>query len=87
MMAAGDGGQMTRSHPFMTSYVVYGLTLGEKAGYPVRKDVLSKGISSIKTQLKDKNIEATTRAYMLYALSYAENKDTKLFEEQFQIIK
>jgi len=74
------------THPFMTSYVVYGLTLGEKVGYSVRKDVLSKGITSIKTQLKNKDIEATTRAYMLYALSYAENKDTKLFEEQFQLL-
>lgn len=75
-----------QSHPFMTSYVIYGLTLGDKAGYPVKKDVLSKGITAIKTQLKDKNVDATTRAYMLYSLSYAENKDTKLFEEQFQIL-
>ncbi|MCC6864673.1 MAG: carboxypeptidase regulatory-like domain-containing protein [Ignavibacteria bacterium] len=75
-----------QSHPFMTSYVIYGLTLGEKAGYPVKNTVLSKGITSLKTMLKDKNIDATTRAYMLYALSYAENKDTKLFEEQMQLI-
>ncbi len=75
-----------QSQPFMTAYVIYGLILGEKAGYPVRKDVLTKGIASLKTLLKDKNIDATTRAYMLYALSYAENKDTKLFEEQFQLL-
>ncbi len=75
-----------QSHPFMTSYVIYGLTLGDKAGYNVKKDVLSKGVKAIKNQLKDRNIEATTRAYMLYALSYAENTDTKLFEEQLQIL-
>lgn len=75
-----------QSHPFMTSYVMYGLTLGDKAGYPVRKDVMSKGIKAIKEQLKDKNLEATTRAYMLYALSYADNKDTKIFEEQFRLL-
>lgn len=75
-----------QSHPFMTSYVVYGLTLGDKAGYPVRKDVYNKGIASIKAQLKDKNLEATTRAYMLYTLSFADGKDIKLFEEQFQIL-
>ncbi|MGH2575868.1 MAG: alpha-2-macroglobulin family protein, partial [Ignavibacteria bacterium] len=75
-----------QSHPFMTSYVIYGLALGQSAGYNVRKDVLNKGITVLKSQLKDKNIDATTRAYMLYSLSYVENKDTKLFEEQFQIL-
>jgi alpha-2-macroglobulin len=75
-----------QSQPFMTAYVVYGLTLGEKAGYPVRSDVYKKGITAIKTLLKNKDIDASTRAYMLYSLSYAEGKDTKLFEEQFQII-
>jgi hypothetical protein len=29
-------------------------------------------------------VDATTRAYMLYSLSFADNKDTKLFEEQFR---
>lgn len=75
-----------QTHAFMTSYVIYGLTLGEKAGYPVKKDVMKKGITSLKTQLKNKEIDPSTRAYMLYALSYAEGTDTKLFEEQFQIL-
>jgi uncharacterized protein YfaS (alpha-2-macroglobulin family) len=76
-----------QTHPFMTSYVVYGLTLGDKAGYPVRKDIYRKGIASLKSQLNDEKLEPTTRAYMLYTLSYADNKDTKLFEEQFIILK
>ena len=75
-----------QSQPFMTSYVVYGLTLGDKAGYPVRKDLYKKGITAIKTQLKNKEIDPSTRAYMLYALSYADGSDTKLFEEQLQIL-
>lgn len=75
-----------QSHPFMTAYVIYGLTLGNSAGYPVKQDVFKKGIASIKTQLKDGNIDASTRAYMLYSLSYAENKDTKLFEEQLELL-
>src|SRR4030095_1505108 len=75
-----------QSHPFMTSYVIYGLTLGNKAGYPVKQDVYKKGITSIKNQIKDKNIDATTRAYMLYSLSFADGTDTRLYEEQFQIL-
>jgi len=73
-----------QSQPFMTAYVVYGLTLGNNAGYPVRQDLYKKGIAAIKTQLKNADIDAPTRAYMLYALSYADGKDTKLFEEQLK---
>jgi uncharacterized protein YfaS (alpha-2-macroglobulin family) len=75
-----------QTHPFMTSYVIYGLALGEKAGYPVRKDILNKGISSLKSQLSNKEIDATTRAYMIYSLSYVDGKDTKIYEEQFKIL-
>jgi hypothetical protein len=70
----------------MTAYVVYGLTLGEKAGYPVRKDVYKKGVTAIKNQLKGTDMDASTRAYLLYSLSYAEGNDPKLFEEQFKIL-
>lgn len=85
-----DGGwgwwENDQTHPFMTSYVIYGLALGQAAGYNVRKDVLSKGVASLKTQLATKDIDPTTRAYMLYSLSYVETKDTKLFEDQFKIL-
>ncbi len=74
-----------QSHPFMTSYVVYGLALGNKSGHKVKQDVLKKGISSIKAQLVNE-LDATTRAYMLYSMSVAEDKDTKIYEEQFEKI-
>ncbi len=73
-----------QTHPFMTSYVIYGLSLGEAAGYPVHKDVMSKGIASLKSQLNNKEIDPTTRAYMMYTLSYVDKKDTKIYEEQFK---
>lgn len=75
-----------QSQPFMTAYVVYGLTLGDKAGYPMRKDLYKKGITALKNHLKDENLDAPTRAYLMYSLSYADGTDTKLFEEQFQMI-
>lgn len=75
-----------QTHPFMTSYVVYGLALAQNAGYEVRKDVLNNGTKSLKSQVSNKEIDPTTRAYMLYALSYVDNKDAKLFEDQFKIL-
>jgi len=75
-----------QTHPFMTSYVIYGLALGRAAGFEVKPDVLANGIKSLKEQLKNKELDATTRAYMLYSLSYAQNSDTKLFEEQLRIL-
>jgi hypothetical protein len=71
----------------MTSYVLYGLTLAKSAGYDVRQDVLSKGITSLKSQLGTSNLDATTRSYMIYTLSFADTKDIKLFKEQFKILE
>jgi uncharacterized protein YfaS (alpha-2-macroglobulin family) len=74
------------SNPFMTAYVIYGLTLGNNAGYPVKKDIYKKGIKALVNQLNNKELDAATRAYMLYSLSFTEGKDIKLFEEQFKIL-
>lgn len=73
-----------QTNPFMTSYVIYGLALARSAGYEPKADVLNKGINSLKTQLKQTDLDQTTRAYMLYSLSFVENKDTKLYEEQLK---
>ncbi len=75
-----------QTHPFMTSYVIYGLAMAQNAGFEVRKDVLNNGIKSLKSQLSNKDIDATTRAYMIYSLSFVDTKDTKLFEDQFKIL-
>jgi uncharacterized protein YfaS (alpha-2-macroglobulin family) len=75
-----------QTHPFMTSYVIYGLALAQSAGYDVRKDVLSNGIKSLKSQFSTSNLDPTTRAYMLYSLSYVDKKDEKIFDEQFKIL-
>jgi uncharacterized protein YfaS (alpha-2-macroglobulin family) len=75
-----------QTHPFMTSYVIYGLALAQNAGYNVRKDVLSNGVKSLKSQLNQTGLDATTRAYMIYSLSFVETNDTKLFDDQFKIL-
>jgi uncharacterized protein YfaS (alpha-2-macroglobulin family) len=76
-----------QSHPFMTSYVIYGLTLAKTAGYDVRQDVLSKGISSLKSQFNTQNLDATTRAYMIYTYSFTDGKDSKVYKDQLKILE
>ncbi len=73
-----DGGwgwwEFDESHPFMTAYVVYGLTVAVNAGFDVDREVLERGIDSLKDQVryaKDKG----TKTYMLYALSFNRNAD------------
>jgi len=76
-----------QSHPFMTSYVIYGLTLAKTAGYDVRQDVLSKGITSLKSQMNNKDVDMTTRAYMLYTYSFTDSKDSKVYTEQLKLLE
>jgi uncharacterized protein YfaS (alpha-2-macroglobulin family) len=66
-----------KSDPFMTAYVVDGLTLAQQAGYAVEENRLSVARDRLKTMLDgddpstagDNQPDAETRAYMIYALS------------------
>ncbi|MCD4783250.1 MAG: hypothetical protein K8T10_05380 [Candidatus Eremiobacteraeota bacterium] len=75
-----DGGwgwwKNDNSQPFMTAYVVYGLSLAKKAGYKVREDVLQSGIKWLQKNY-DKTKELNTKAYMLFAMSDAGVHDKK----------
>jgi uncharacterized protein YfaS (alpha-2-macroglobulin family) len=73
-----DGGwgwwQMDQTDPFMTAYVVDGLTLARRAGYSVDGYALDRGRKSVK-QLLDvgklengRLIDPESRAYLVYAL-------------------
>jgi len=85
-----DGGwgwwQNDQSNPFMSAYVVYGLSLAKQANYEVRDGIFKRGISSIKAHLNNKDLDATTRAYMLYSLAVAEEKDEELFKKNIDKI-
>ncbi|MEZ4689886.1 MAG: alpha-2-macroglobulin family protein [Ignavibacteria bacterium] len=67
--------QYDDGNPFMTAYVVYGLNVAKQAGYEVNESVFKKGITSIKRQLKSSDLDATTRAYMIYTLAGIGEKD------------
>lgn len=74
-----DGGwgwwQLDMTDPFMTAYVVDGLTMARRAGYAVNSYALNRGRESVK-QLLDvgklengKPIDPESRAYLVYALN------------------
>jgi uncharacterized protein YfaS (alpha-2-macroglobulin family) len=69
------------TNPFMTAYVVYGMTTAQSAGYTIKNGVLSNGVKAMKSQLKDQVLEPTTRAYVLYSLSLADKNSNTLIRE------
>src|SRR5262245_26125571 len=79
-----DGGwgwwQLDKTDPFMTAYVVDGLTLARRAGYAVNSDRLNLGRESVKHLLdvgkleNGKPFDAESRAYLVYALNVSGDK-------------
>jgi len=91
-----DGGwgwwEHDETHPFMTAYVIYGMTQAKACGYEVSPDVYSRGVKALKSQLEQVGKDITgyggwdeqrgmgdaTKAYMLYVLSLADTTDGKM---------
>jgi hypothetical protein len=61
------------TNPFMTAYVIYGLTLANQAGYNIDKGIYESGLKNLRNQIEraDPKIDETTLSYMLYSLSFA----------------
>lgn len=76
-----------QTHPYMTAYVVYGLSLARKAGFNIREGVLEKGTSNLKLQIESfgQNDE-TTLTYMLFALSASLQGNTDMSSHQKELI-
>lgn len=84
-----DGGwgwwENDNSNPYMTAYVVYGLSLAKKAGYDINLGTLERGINSIKSQLKNINtIDETTIAYMLYSIAVSKGIDEEFIKSNIK---
>ncbi|HEX5887922.1 MAG TPA: hypothetical protein VFY61_04430, partial [Pyrinomonadaceae bacterium] len=89
----GDGGwgwwKDDRSDPFMTAYVVDGLTMASRAGYPVddwRREQGRQKLLSLLNAGKNDNgnpIDDETRAYMIYAFTESGDGDTRFLEELY----
>lgn len=96
-----DGGwgwwEHDETHPFMTAYVVYGMTQAKACGYDVSPDVYSRGVKALKDQLaqvgkditgyggwdEQKGMGDATKAYMLYVLSIADTTDGKMVNDLY----
>ncbi len=68
-----DGGwgwwQTDDSHPFMTAYVLAGLSQAKTAGFDVKQDAIDKGRAWLLPQFnKSTKVRTDLRAYMAYAL-------------------
>ncbi len=75
-MQHNDGGwgwwTNDETHPFMTAYVIYGMTLARGAGYDVTPDSYGRGVRRLAELVDAPEADTTTRAYMLYVLSVAQ---------------
>jgi uncharacterized protein YfaS (alpha-2-macroglobulin family) len=89
----GDGGwgwwKDDKTDPFMTAYVVDGLTLAGRAGYAVDKSRITNGRDKLmRTIAAGKSddgqaIDPDTRAYMVYALSESGDVEASLVNDLF----
>jgi alpha-2-macroglobulin len=72
------------SDPFMTAYVVDGLTLAKQAGYEVDDGRLARGREKLQDMLAVKEFkDVDTRAFMIYALAESGGADASQVEELF----
>lgn len=92
----GDGGwgwwENDATHPYMTAYVVYGLSLARQADVRVDESMYQRGVSSLETQLAGKAVSAhgggeedpNARAYMIFCLAQAKKVDSKQLGKVFK---
>ena len=79
------------THPYMTAYVIYGMSLAKQAGYKIDENIFSNGINNLKGQIENAkpDLDETTLAYMLYSLSTAlksKNYDKAIYEDIIDIM-
>lgn len=69
----GDGGwgwwKQGDSDPFMTAYVVWGLSLAREAGLDIRSDVIDRGANHLSLEIVEAEAQPDLAAWMLHALA------------------
>jgi uncharacterized protein YfaS (alpha-2-macroglobulin family) len=72
------------SDPFMTAYVVDGLTLAKQAGFEIDDERVARGREKLQSRLDDENTrDNDTRALMVYALIESGGADSRHVEKLF----
>jgi alpha-2-macroglobulin len=73
------------SHPFMTAYVVAGLSEARADGVTVKAEAISNGVKWLQNELaKNTDLEPDLRAYMAYALVAAGSTNPALLDELYR---
>jgi uncharacterized protein YfaS (alpha-2-macroglobulin family) len=73
-----------QSDPFMTAYVIDGLTLAKQSGFEIDEERLARGREKLRSMLDAENTRDTdTRALMVYALTESGGADSKHVEKLF----
>jgi hypothetical protein len=89
-MQHGDGGwgwwKTDDTDPYMTAYVIFGLTMARRADYSVPQTMYDRGVEALKNLLK-KTDDSNTKAYMLFALAEAGAADSKQLGKAFAMRK
>ncbi len=93
-----DGGwgwwENDQTHPYMTAYVIYGMSLAKQADFEIDENVFQKGINSLRNQIQnfkgeEKDVDNTTLAFMIYSLSSAEksnNNDKEFLNDMISVL-
>lgn len=73
------------SDPFMTAYVIDGLTLAKQAGYEIDEGRMARGREKLQAMLdvEDSSKDMDTRAFMIYALAESGGADSRYIERLF----
>jgi len=83
-----DGGwgwwESDDTHPFMTAYVLYGLSRARASGFSVDSGVLEQGQAAALAQLARSDLDLTTRTYLLYTLALSGSTDRTMVEKLFE---
>jgi len=92
-----DGGwgwwENDRTDPFMTAYVIFGLTLARESGYAIRGPSYEAGCTSLRQQIEagasreGSRLNVAEEAYILRAIARAErNKPTRLVTDRIRAL-
>lgn len=82
-----------QTNPYMTAYVMYGLSLTKKSGYQVVDKMFFSGLNVLRNLLKSKIDNESLNAYLLYsfneAIDFSDNpkSDRELLRQKFYELK
>ena len=67
-------------NPWMTAYVIYGLATARAQGYPVSDNVMSNARKAAAKMAADVRTDLSDRAFLIYALALAGDRNTAMTE-------